>query len=102
MWLSFKRQIVNVPPYAPSDESPEYGNVSQTSRTKKANEDIYNHLNEKEKPDDDDNYDHACAATGHTRGNFVDSDCSSMRDVDKGYSSSVAKGSGDYFTLEQN
>nr|XP_022300517.1 uncharacterized protein LOC111108749 isoform X2 [Crassostrea virginica] len=90
-----QRQIVNVPPYAPSNESPEYGNVSQTSRTKRANEDIYNHLNEKEKPDDDDNYDHACAATGHTRGNFVDSDYSSMRDVDKGYGSSVAKGTGD-------
>ena len=102
MWLSFKRQIVNVPPYAPSDESPEYGNVSQTSRTKRTNDDIYNHLNEQEKPDNDDNYDHACAATGHTRGNFVDSDYSSMHDVDKGYGSSVAKGTGDYFTLEQN
>nr|XP_022296122.1 uncharacterized protein LOC111105921 isoform X3 [Crassostrea virginica] len=96
-----QRKIVNVPPYAPSSQSPEYGNISQTSRTKGANEDIYNHLNEKENPDDDDNYDHACAATGHMRGNF-DSDYSSMRDVDKGYSSSVAKGTDDYFTLEQN
>nr|XP_022296115.1 uncharacterized protein LOC111105921 isoform X1 [Crassostrea virginica]XP_022296116.1 uncharacterized protein LOC111105921 isoform X1 [Crassostrea virginica]XP_022296117.1 uncharacterized protein LOC111105921 isoform X1 [Crassostrea virginica]XP_022296118.1 uncharacterized protein LOC111105921 isoform X1 [Crassostrea virginica] len=85
-----QRKIVNVPPYTPSSQSPEYGNISQTSRTKRANEDIYNHLNEKENPDDDDNYDHACAATGHMRGNF-DSDYSSMRDVDKGYSSSVAK-----------
>ena len=90
-----------MPPYTPSSQSPEYGNISQTSRTKRANEDIYNHLNEKENPDDDDNYDHACAATGHTRGNF-DSDYSSMRDMDKGYSSSVAKGTDDYFTLEPN
>ena len=90
-----------MPPYAPSSQSPEYGNISQTLRIKRANEDIYNHLNEKENPDDDDNYDHACAATGHTRGNF-DSDYSSMRDVDNGNSSSVAKGTDDYFTLEQN
>nr|XP_022296110.1 uncharacterized protein LOC111105920 isoform X2 [Crassostrea virginica]XP_022296111.1 uncharacterized protein LOC111105920 isoform X2 [Crassostrea virginica] len=96
-----QRQIVNVSPYTPSDESPEYGNVSQTSRTKRANENIYNHLNEKETPDDDDNYDHACAATGHTRGNF-DSEYSSMRDVDKDYGTSVAKRADEYFTLEQN
>nr|XP_022302766.1 uncharacterized protein LOC111110518 isoform X2 [Crassostrea virginica] len=96
-----QRKIVNVPPYAPSDESPEYGNVSQTSRTKRTNDDIYNHLNEQEKPDNDDNYDHACAATGHTRGDF-DSNYSSMRDVDNGYGASVGKGTDDYFTLEQN
>ena len=100
MCLSFKRKIVNVPPYAPSYESPEYGSVSQTSKSK-GNEDIYNHLNEREKPDDEDNYDHACAATGHTRGDF-DSDYSSMRDVDKGYGASVGKGTVNYFTLEQN
>nr|XP_022301867.1 uncharacterized protein LOC111109898 [Crassostrea virginica]XP_022301868.1 uncharacterized protein LOC111109898 [Crassostrea virginica] len=34
-----KRKVVNVPPYAPSDETPEYGNISQTSVAR--TEDIY-------------------------------------------------------------
>ncbi|XP_078339759.1 uncharacterized protein LOC144627248 isoform X2 [Crassostrea virginica] len=49
-----KRKVVNVPPYAPSDATPEYGNISQTYGTR--TEDIYNHLNEKEDRDGEDNY----------------------------------------------
>nr|XP_022300013.1 uncharacterized protein LOC111108428 isoform X3 [Crassostrea virginica] len=95
-----KRKVVNVSPYAPSDETPEYGNVSQTSVTR--TEDIYNHLNEKEEQDGEDNYDHACAATGLSRGGYFDSDYSSMRDVDKGCGKSAKNGADNYFTLEQN
>ncbi|XP_078339755.1 uncharacterized protein LOC111109898 isoform X2 [Crassostrea virginica] len=95
-----KRKVVNVPPYAPSDETPEYGNVSQTSVTR--TEGIYNHLNEKEDRDGEDNYDHACAATGLSRGGYFDSDYSSMREVDKGCSKSAKIGNDNYFTLEQN
>ena len=42
---------------------PEYCNVSNKSVRQPKNEDIYNHLNEKEEREDSDNYDHACAAT---------------------------------------
>ena len=65
-------------------------------------EDIYNHLNEKEELDGEDNYDHACAATGLTRGGYFDSDYSSMRDVDKGSDKSAKNGADNYFTLKQN
>ncbi|XP_078339754.1 uncharacterized protein LOC111109898 isoform X1 [Crassostrea virginica] len=95
-----KRKVVNVPPYAPSDETPEYGNVSQTSGTR--TEDIYNHLNEKEDRDGEDDYDHACVATGLSRGGYFDSDYSSMRDVDNGCSKSAKNVNDNYFTLEQN
>ncbi|XP_078339752.1 uncharacterized protein LOC144627246 [Crassostrea virginica] len=95
-----KRKVVNVPPYAPSDETPENGNISQTSVTR--TEDIYNHLNEKEDQDGEDDYDHACAATGPWRGGYFDSDYSSMRDVDKGFRKSAKNGNDNYFTLEQN
>ena len=91
---------MNVSPYAPSDETPEYGNVSQTSVTR--TDDIYNHLNEKEEQDGEDYYDHACAATGLTRGGYFGSEYSSMRDVDKGCGKSAKNGADNYFTLEQN
>ena len=97
--LSLKRKVVNVPPYV-SDKTPEYGNISQTSVTR--TEDIYNHLNEKEEQDGEDNYDHACAATGLTRGGCFDSDYSSMRDVDNGCGKSAKNGADNYFTLEKN
>ena len=99
-FLPLKRKVVNVPPYAPSDETPENGNIAQTSVTR--TEDIYNHLNEKEELDGEDDYDHACAATGLSRGGYFDSDYSSMRDVDKGCSKSAKNGNDSYFTLEQN
>ena len=63
-------------------------------------EDIYNHLNEKEDRDGENDYDHACAATGLSRGGYFDSDYSSMRDVDK--DKSAKNGADNYFTLNQN
>ena len=65
-------------------------------------DDIYNHLNEKEDRDGEDDYDHACAATGLSRGGYFDSDYSSMRDMEKGSSKSAKNGADNYFTLKQN
>ncbi|XP_078339757.1 uncharacterized protein LOC144627247 [Crassostrea virginica] len=53
------REVINIEPNLP----PEYCNVSNKSVRQPRNEDIYNHLNEKEEREDSDNYDHACAAT---------------------------------------
>ena len=61
-------------------------------------EDIYNHLDR----DGEDDYDHACAATGLSRGGSFDSDYSSMRDVDNGSNKSAKNGTDNYFTLKQN
>ena len=58
-WTIFQREVINIEPNLP----PEYCNVSNKSVRQPRNEDIYNHLNEKEEREDSDNYDHACAAT---------------------------------------
>lgn len=49
---------VNIPQLEP----PEYGIVSYRHGEQLTTEDVYNHLNEVEEFDDNDNYDHACAA----------------------------------------
>nr|XP_022296125.1 tenascin-like isoform X2 [Crassostrea virginica] len=53
------REVINIAPHKP----PEYSYVSHKPQRQPRNEDIYNHLNEKEEHEDSDNYDHACAAT---------------------------------------
>ena len=60
LWLTiFQREVINIAPHKP----PEYSYVSHKPQRHPRNEDIYNHLNEKEEHEDSDNYDHACAAT---------------------------------------
>nr|XP_022297502.1 protein draper-like [Crassostrea virginica] len=53
------REVINIAPHKP----PEYSYVSHKPQRQPRNEDIYNHLNEKEEREDSNNYDHACAAT---------------------------------------
>ncbi|XP_062598958.1 uncharacterized protein LOC134260413 isoform X1 [Saccostrea cucullata] len=64
--LSNERQILNVPPFAHSDESQKNRNVQEDIKSSimennDVNNDVYNHLNEKEEenPDVDETYDHA-------------------------------------------
>ena len=60
LWLTiFQREVINIAPHKP----PEYCYVSHKPQRQPRNEDIYNHLNEKEEREDSNNYDHACAAT---------------------------------------
>nr|XP_022296157.1 uncharacterized protein LOC111105945 [Crassostrea virginica] len=51
------REVI-IAPHKP----PEYCYVSHKPQRQPRNEDIYNHLNEKEEQEDSNNYDHACAA----------------------------------------
>nr|XP_034330407.1 uncharacterized protein LOC105332499 [Crassostrea gigas] len=56
-----------VSPYACSKETWIYDNVYSKPRNRQTQEAIYNHLHEQVKQDDDDYYDHACAASAHIR-----------------------------------
>lgn len=54
-------------PLTGTEDLPEYGNISRKQNVMKVADDVYNHLNENDKNQDYDNYDHACAAatSGH-------------------------------------
>lgn len=54
-------------PLTGSEDLPEYSNIARKQNVMKVADDVYNHLNEKVKNQDDDNYDHACtsATSGH-------------------------------------
>jgi hypothetical protein len=67
----FYRKVVNVPPYACSTHSPTYSNVCGVTE-QPTNDDVYNHMHEKEKVDVDDDYDHAAGIACHVteHGNF--------------------------------
>lgn len=61
-----KRKFVNLFPYACSEKGAVYSFVNRKPRIEQpTTEGVYNHLHEQEKHDndDDDNYDHACAAS---------------------------------------
>lgn len=62
-----QKKVLNVSPIARSQESPEYSNMSGKQFAVTATDDVYNHLNEKEETQDENTYDHACAAAakGH-------------------------------------
>nr|XP_022296134.1 uncharacterized protein LOC111105927 [Crassostrea virginica] len=74
-----------------SKEIPEYSNHSGNA---KKQDDVYNHLNEKDDSVDDDTYDHASAAIEH-EGDA--NDYSSVDDIEK-----KTAVSDNYFTLEKN
>ena len=58
LWLTiFQREVIIA-----TQQPPEYCYVSHKPQRQPRNEDIYNHLNEKEEQEDSNNYDHACAA----------------------------------------
>lgn len=61
-----KRKVVNLLPYACSERGEVYSFVNRKPRIEQpTTEGVYNHLHEQEKHDNDndDNYDHACAAS---------------------------------------
>lgn len=67
--MFLQKKVLSVSPKPRSQESPEYSNTSGKQHVVTVTDDVYNHLNEKEKTQDDDNYDHVCAAAarGHLR-----------------------------------
>lgn len=91
------RRLVNVSPLTRSEDLPEYSNIAEKHNVMKVTDDVYNHLNEKDKNQDDDNYDHACAAT--TSGHVHElSEYSNHRGLDSHFSAGM--GTDDYSTLE--
>lgn len=89
-------QVLNVSPLTRSEKLPEYSN---TQRAVLVNDDVYNHLNEKEEAQDRDTYDHACAAT--ISGHAIElGDYSNHDGLNDDYNLSARKGTDDYSTLE--
>lgn len=84
-------------PLTRSEDFPEYSNIAEKQNAMKVTDDLYNHLNEKEKTQDDDNYDHACAATTSGHANEL-SEYSNHRGLDCDLSAGM--GTDDYSTLE--
>ncbi|XP_062578805.1 uncharacterized protein LOC134240738 isoform X2 [Saccostrea cucullata] len=63
---TYQRKVVNVPPYSPSMESPTYSNVKEAKTSKMKEEDVYNHLHEKEDEKTENVYNHASCSSGQT------------------------------------
>ncbi|XP_062584954.1 uncharacterized protein LOC134246581 [Saccostrea cucullata] len=63
---TYQRKIVNVPPYSPSMESPMYSNVKEAKTSQMKEEDVYNHLHEKEHEEPENVYNHASCSSGLT------------------------------------
>lgn len=95
-----QKKVLNVSPIARSQESPEYSNMSGKQFAVTATDDVYNHLNEKEETQDENTYDHACAAAA--KGHRDLDDCSYLRSMDDGTAVSGGTGIDNYYTLEQN
>lgn len=57
-----QKRALNVSTLARSEESPKNRNDSGKQSAVTATDDVYNHLNEKEKAQEEDTYDHACAS----------------------------------------
>lgn len=86
-------------PLTRSEDLPEYSNIAEKQNAMKVTDDVYNHLNEKDKNLDDDNYDHACATaiSGHVNDLSV---YSSHHGIDDDYELSAGTGTNDYANLE--
>lgn len=92
-----QKKVLNVSPKTRSQESPKYSNTSGKQHVVTVTDDVYNHLNEKDKNHDDDNYDHVCAAT--TSGHVHElSEYSNHHGLDSHFSAGM--GTDDYSTLE--
>jgi hypothetical protein len=100
-----------VPPYASSakEHSRSYSNVRDVTE-QQTNDDVYNHLHEKEKLDADDDYDHAAGIASHVNelGDYshLHSAGGNKRlnlSVDDDYASAEPEDTNtdDYFTLEK-
>ncbi|XP_062568861.1 tenascin-like, partial [Saccostrea cucullata] len=63
---TYKRKIVNVPPYSPSMESPTYSNVKEAKTSQMKEDDVYNHLHEKEDEETENVYNQASCSSGQT------------------------------------
>ncbi|XP_065937240.1 uncharacterized protein [Magallana gigas] len=96
-----QKKVLNVSPLARPQELPEYSNMSVKESAMTTMDDVYNHLNEKGETQDEDTYDHACAAA--TRSHLKDlDDYSNMHNMDDGTTMSGGTENDDYFTLEHN
>ncbi|XP_061175893.1 uncharacterized protein LOC133184828 [Saccostrea echinata] len=104
-----QRKVVNVPPYAPSVESPTYSNVQEAGKSRLKNDYVYNHLNEKEEtPENNDHYD---VAPGTSRLAETESDYSHLNagrrndrvilSQDDEYACTEESNTDNYFTLEK-
>ncbi|XP_061175895.1 uncharacterized protein LOC133184830 [Saccostrea echinata] len=63
---NLQRKVVNVPPYAPSMESPTYSNVLKAKTSQMKKDDVYSHLHEKENQETENVYNHASGSSGKT------------------------------------
>lgn len=86
-------------PLTRSEQSPEYSNTSGQLSAVIVTDDVYNHLNEEEETQDDDTYDHACAATKKVQAIEL-GDYSNHQGLSDDYNLSTGTATDDYFTLE--
>lgn len=94
-----QKKVLNVTPIPRSQQSPEYSSKSGKQSADTVTDDVYNHLNEKEETQDEDTYDHACAAAA--RGHLRDfDDYSSLHGMDDGTVVSDGTKKDNYYTLE--
>lgn len=59
-----QKRVLNVSPISRSEESSQYSNSPGKQSAVTDKDDVYNHLNEKRETEDENTYDHACAAAG--------------------------------------
>lgn len=88
-------------PLARPQELPENSNMSVKESAMTTMDDVYNHLNEKGETQDEDTYDHACAAATRSHPKYLD-DYSNIHNMDDSTTMSGGTENDDYFTLEHN
>lgn len=92
------RKVVNVSHLTGTEDLPKYSNIARKQNAMSLTDDVYNHLNEKDKNEDDNNYDHAYAAAA-TSGHVNDlSEYSNHHGLDCDLSAGM--GTDDYSSLE--
>lgn len=94
-----QKRALNVSTLARSEESLENRNTFGKQSALTATDDVYNHLNEKEKAQDDDTYDHACATSVSRHAN--DSEDYSNQPVLDDFAMSGGTETDDYSTIEK-
>lgn len=101
IYFYLQKEVLNVSPLTRPQELPEYSNTSEKESAMTTMDGVYNHLNEKGETQDEDTYDHACAAA--TRSHLKDlDDYSNIHNMDDGTTMSGGTENDDYSTLEHN
>lgn len=96
-----QKKVLNVSPLTRPQELPEYSNMSEKESAMTTMDDVYNHLKEKGETQDEDTYDHACAAAKRSYLKDLD-DYSNIHNMDDGTTMSGGTENDDYSTLEHN